>query len=124
MEREPEPAAYAAGSRPPGHPLPFEWRPRTLDPGDSVEGRVFRLPRHGHYAGNYLFVRTEREGIVGIPATAAKGHSVLAKHLAERDVKVGDHVRVVFTGWRTTSDGERQYRSYTVVNGGRIGGSA
>jgi hypothetical protein len=97
-------AKHAAGYPPPARRL-------ELVDGERVEGVVVRLPMWNADSGTRLFLATTRE-TVSIPATASKGHTVLAKLLEEQRVAIGDHLTITYLGKCTTADGERQYRSY------------
>lgn len=92
-----------------GYPPPA--RQHELIEGESVAGIVLRLPAWNAVSGTRLFLTTGRE-TVSIPATASKGHTVLAKLLSEEHVAVGDHVTIGYLGKRRTADGEREYRDY------------
>lgn len=86
------------------------WTAIELIEHDRLTGAVVRLPRPGTYHGNRLFLRLANDAVVGIPATAAKGHAVLEHSLREQCIGVGEYVAVQFTGWRKTKDGKRTYR--------------
>lgn len=85
--------------------------------GEILEGTVMRLPTPGTRNGNRAFIFTN-DGLLGIPATARKGHSVLERELPELEVRVGDDVVITYNGMRNTADGERRYRHYTVERRG------
>jgi hypothetical protein len=70
---------------------------------------VQRLPTPRARLGTRLFIGTPG-GVLAIPATAKRGHTVLEREL--KTVKVGDHIAVTFHGFRVTRDGERTYRDY------------
>jgi len=90
---------------------PPDARSVELIAGERVEGIVLRLPIWNAESGTRLFLATVR-GTVSIPATANKGHSVLARLLDDERVAVGDRVAVTYMGKRPTADGEREYRHY------------
>jgi hypothetical protein len=92
-----------------GHPP--EARYVELIDGERIEGVVVRLPMWSAESGTRLFITTNGE-TVAIPATKAKGHTVLARLLEEQRVAVGDQVTIIFAGKRRTADGEREYGDY------------
>jgi hypothetical protein len=96
------------------HNLPARWRAHELAEGEWLEGVVVRKPTPGAFNGTRLFLDTDG-GVLAIPATASRGHTVLERELAA--VKVGDRIRITYRGYRVTRDGERTYRDYRVEVG-------
>jgi hypothetical protein len=92
-----------------GYPSPA--RQHELVEGESAAGTVLRLPAWNAVNGTWLFLRTTQETVC-IPASAKRGHTVLARLLEDEHVAVGDHVTVAYLGKRRTADGEREYRDY------------
>jgi hypothetical protein len=91
--------------------------PYELAEGETAHGEVLRLPRPGGFAGNSLVLGTRNgsdRGIRVLPASAKKGHTVLANELGDQGVKVGEWVEITYLGRRTTRDGQRSYRDYDV----------
>ena len=88
------------------------WRRVELRDGETLVGTVARLPRDGAFNGGSVFLELDDGEIVAIHATAKKGHTVLERLLG--DVRVGDRVAITYHGRRTTADGERSYRSYSL----------
>jgi hypothetical protein len=88
------------------------WRAHDLAEGESVTGRVVRLPKRGAFNGSRVFIATRAE-IVGLHATAKTGHTVLERQL--KGIGVGDLITIINHGLRMTRDGERYYRHYEVV---------
>lgn len=83
-----------------------------LQPNETVAGRIARLPRPGKPRGNALFLELPDSEVVALPATAKKGHSVLARELGR--FKKGDSIEIAYYGKKPTVDGERSYRLYEV----------
>ena len=74
---------------------------------------MLRLSARGAHHGHRLF--PEATGaVVGIPATADRGHTVLERRLLELAVAVGDQISSRYLGKRTTANGECSYRLYEV----------
>lgn len=90
---------------------PIDWRTHDLVEGESITGRVVRLPSPGAFNGSRVFVATPSE-VVGLQATAKTGHTVLERKL--ESIEHGDLVTITFHGKRPTADGEREYRLYTL----------
>ena len=88
-----------------------EWRNATLREGERVVGTVVRLPRGGTFNGGSVFLEVGGE-VIGVPASARKGHTVLERLLSA--VCVGDVVEITFKGERVTADGGRRYRDYAL----------
>jgi hypothetical protein len=88
-----------------------DWAVHELIAGERVRGTVRRLPRPGTKIGNYLLLDTD-DGVIAIPATAKRGHTVLERLLTEEEIAVGDRIAVSFHGKRRTRDGQREYRHY------------
>jgi hypothetical protein len=109
----------ALESAPPGvKPAPayvdaVHWTPAE---GDSIEGLVLRLPQPGLHNGRRLILQSNGEERL-VDASARHGHAVLADKLERLGVRVGDHVRITYVGWRVTRDGARRYRLYTLARG-------
>jgi hypothetical protein len=91
-------------------------RYRELSDGEVISGEVVRLPMWAAVGGTRLFLRTATE-TVAIPATGKRGQTVLERELAEKRVRVGDHITIVYLGKRQTLNGKRIYRLYTVSVG-------
>lgn len=89
----------------------LQWRAHDLVVGESITGRVVRLPSPGALNGTRVFIATPDE-VFGIHATAKHGATVLERELAH--VEHGDIVTITLHGWRSTLDGERRYRYFTV----------
>jgi hypothetical protein len=72
------------------YPPPARWR--ELVDGETLSGRVLRLPAPGAYAGNRLFLRTATE-VIAVRATAKRGHSVLERLLIDERVHASLRIR-------------------------------
>ena len=92
--------------------LDGEWRKYEPAEGERLTGRIVRLPHAGAHHGTRLLLRLNTGDVVGIPATAKRGWTVLERSLA--GVQVGDTVEISFLGWRETADGDRRYRNVRV----------
>ena len=94
------------------------WEPVELNAGDRIVGTVEQLPTRAAFEGHRLFLRQRgpRGGtfVVGLYATAKRGHTLLEQKLRELGVQVGDQIGVRYGGKRRTADGEREYRGYEV----------
>jgi hypothetical protein len=88
------------------------WTPHELSEGETIVGTILRLPTPGAFCGSRLFIGNYPDEVLGIPATAKKGHTVLEREL--EGYQPGDRISVTYDGWRTTADGERKYRLYSV----------
>ena len=90
------------------------WRPHELKPGEEITGHVLRLPTRGAFNASRLFLLTDTE-IVGFPADARSGHSVLERELGRKGVKLGQKITVAHNGTHRTIDGKRSYRLEQVI---------
>lgn len=88
------------------------WQAIELIDGDDFSGVIVKLPTPRDFNGSRLFLDTSA-GVIGIHATAKRGHTLLERAL--EGFQVGDRIRIVFHGMRTTADGGRSYRHYEVM---------
>jgi hypothetical protein len=86
-----------------------DWRHHDLAEGERVRGKVLRIPTPFAFMGTRLFLETA-DGVLALPATAKRGHTLLDRAIQTKDIQPGDHVEVEFYGWSETQNGERRYR--------------
>jgi hypothetical protein len=90
------------------------WRPYELPEHELISGVVVRMPTPGAFNGSRLFIDTGDQ-ILALAATEKSGHSVLARDLARRSVRVGDEITIESRGFQKTLDGARSYRLERVI---------
>jgi hypothetical protein len=96
------------------YPSPDTWAAYELSEGERVTGCVERMPTAGAFNGTRLFLRLTDGRVIAIPATASKGHTVLARRLQELCVSADDRITITYFGKRQTVNGDREYRCYEV----------
>lgn len=101
-------------SSPAFKPLDEPWHAYELADGETITGTVVRLPTRAADNATRLFLRLPDRRVIGIPASARKGHTLLERQLEDLEVIVGDTLTIVYAGKRRTADGEREYRLYDV----------
>lgn len=85
------------------------WTPENV--GDSIEGAVKTITA-GTYGANFnLIVGADKDGndiIKTLPS-----HKTLLNILTENEIKVGDLIKVTYTGEETSAN-KQKYRTYKV----------
>ena len=89
------------------------WKALELGEGESISGKVLRLPRPGAFLGRQVFIATV-DDVFGLDASSKGGHAVLEHQLRRTDIAPGDNITIHFVGWRTSAESGRRYRDFKV----------